>query len=592
MQGGAQGQAPAGNGQQGGQQGFSWRGVIVQLLVMYFIFSYLFGGNKQATVDPSTGKALQPHRPLWHGGERMQLLVFQSENEEMTPEEFKDPGSLLWSEDQLFYDWRPENERIREVVIKTTPGMMNNGSLWAHIYLIKGDHSPDPASEHYKKSALLYKRQRLNTYLPKPKLKGRKNLISGEMEDDPEMLALQKAKESVELVSFWKPNLTLNMVHDFTVYPRGGIPPQMEELMSFDAEGSYHPTLFINEFWIFREHLYPINETTPELPLRLEYNTLSMWKWQMMVQMQHSFKMQESWGSAAEGESDEIKRMLVETNPWLLVLTFAVSILHSVFDFLAFKNDISFWKEKKNLEGLSVRTIFVNCITQFIILLYLFDNDTSWIILISASVGLLIEAWKITKAVEVIVQWPNGGLPSISFKDRATYSARTKELDVAAMKYLSYLLYVLVVGYAIYSLAYDTHKSWYSWILNSLTGCIYTFGFVMMTPQLFINYKLKSVAHMPWKTFVYKALNTFVDDLFAFIIRMPTLHRVACFRDDIIFFIFLYQRWIYPVDKTRVNEFGQSGEDGEPASVDANASAAALPAAGSPTAVVDTKKNN
>jgi hypothetical protein len=77
--------------------------------------------------------------------------------------------------------------------------------------------------------------------------------------------------------------------------------------MSFDAEGSYHPTLFINEFWIFREHLYPINETTPELPLRLEYSTLSMWKWQMMVQMQHSFKMQESWGSAAEGESDEIK---------------------------------------------------------------------------------------------------------------------------------------------------------------------------------------------------------------------------------------------------------------------------------------------
>ena len=53
----------------------------------------------------------------------------------------------------------------------------------------------------------------------------------------------------------------------------------------------------------------------------------------------------------------------------------------------------------------------------------------------------------------------------------------------------------------------------------------------MMTPQLFINYKLKSVAHMPWKTFMYKALNTFVDDLFAFIIKMPTMHRVACFRD-------------------------------------------------------------
>jgi len=79
-----------------------------------------------------------------------------------------------------------------------------------------------------------------------------------------------------------------------------------------------------------------------------------------------------------------------------------------------------------------------------------------------------------------------------------------------------------------------------------------------MTPQLFINYKLKSVAHLPWKTFMYKALNTFIDDLFAFIIKMPTLHRLSCLRDDFIFLIYLYQRWIYPVDKKRTNEFGQS----------------------------------
>jgi hypothetical protein len=38
---------------------------------------------------------------------------------------------------------------------------------------------------------------------------------------------------------------------------------------------------------------------------------------------------------------------------------------------------------------------------------------------------------------------------------------------------------------------------------------------------------------------------------------MPLMHRLACLRDDLIFFIFLYQRWIYRVDYTRVNEFGQ-----------------------------------
>lgn len=37
---------------------------------------------------------------------------------------------------------------------------------------------------------------------------------------------------------------------------------------------------------------------------------------------------------------------------------------------------------------------------------------------------------------------------------------------------------------------------------------------------------------------------------------MPTLHRLACFRDDLIFFIFLYQKWAYRVDYKRVNEFG------------------------------------
>lgn len=85
----------------------------------------------------------------------------------------------------------------------------------------------------------------------------------------------------------------------------------------------------------------------------------------------------------------------------------------------------------------------------------------------------------------------------------------------------------------------------------------------MMIPSLYINYRLKSVAHMPGKAMMYKFLNTFIDDLFAFTIKMPFLHRLATFRDDIIFFIYLYQRWAYKIDYTRVNEFGQGGDDEE-----------------------------
>ena len=60
----------------------------------------------------------------------------------------------------------------------------------------------------------------------------------------------------------------------------------------------------------------------------------------------------------------------------------------------------------------------------------------------------------------------------------------TKQYDAEAMRYLSYALYPLVIGYAIYALLYESHRSWYSWVLNSLVGAVYTFGFILMCPQV------------------------------------------------------------------------------------------------------------
>jgi hypothetical protein len=118
-------------------------------------------------------------------------------------------------------------------------------------------------------------------------------------------------------------------------------------------------------------------------------------------------------------------------------------------------------------------------------------------------------------------------------------------------RWLLTLLSPLIVSYAAYSLVYEEHTGWYGWVVSSLYGFVFALGFVAMTPQLFVNYRLKSVENMAWRTLVYRALNTFIDDLFAFIITMPTLHRLSCFRDDIVFFVFLFQRWSYPTDPSR-----------------------------------------
>lgn len=70
-----------------------------------------------------------------------------------------------------------------------------------------------------------------------------------------------------------------------------------------------------------------------------------------------------------------------------------------------------------------------------------------------------------------------GMIPMLRFRDRESYAKnKTKEYDDLAMKYLTYVLLFLAVCFSIYSLKYERHRSWYSWILSSLTSCVYMFG--------------------------------------------------------------------------------------------------------------------
>ena len=44
---------------------------------------------------------------------------------------------------------------------------------------------------------------------------------------------------------------------------------------------------------------------------------------------------------------------------------------------------------------------------------------------------------------------------------------------------------------------------------------------------------------------------------------MPTMARISCFRDDVVFIVYLYQRWLYPVDTSRPVEGGEAGVSDE-----------------------------
>ncbi|XP_025410544.1 cleft lip and palate transmembrane protein 1 homolog [Sipha flava] len=545
--------------------------LIVRSLIIYFITTMF---KKPAAVPPDGVAPVVdsvPNTNLFEYGTYFDMYVYLSEDSYMSEIDDKE---LIWKKTDLIYgDWDsgPNNDGTYSIQTSFTPSknLQNNGSIYLHVYFIKKTSKniskKDPFVVHASKQLNKFKKVKfLKTH----------NLLTGETSATPEQI--EKAEKiETEIVSHWHPNLTICLVTDQTNWTKGSLPQPFSEYLEFLPNHRYKPMVYFNDFWNMLRDYQPINETVKQLDLTLTFQPLSLFKWQMFSAQ----TMRNKWTSGFLGDTfgsesneddqdqDSLKEALLETSPYILAATIIVSILHSVFELLAFKNDIQFWKERKSLEGLSVRAVFFNVFQSLIVLLYVLDNDTNTIIRISCFVGLGIECWKINKVLDISLDRQSrylGIIPKITFKEKGSYAeSSTKDYDRLAFKYLSWVLFPLLAAYAIYSLVYEEHKGWYSWVLNMLYGFLLMFGFITMTPQLFINYKLKSVAHLPWRMMSYKCLNTFIDDIFAFVIKMPTMYRLGCFRDDVVFFIFLYQRWIYRVDPTRVNEFGYAAESPE-----------------------------
>jgi hypothetical protein len=536
--------------------------------------------NQNSDTGTFTNQKMRP-RCTWKPNDVMDLHVYISDRN--TTECFSLLGgidkSILseWHEQNLILGANDTSVNKRDVNI-TVPipstVQWNQTHLFAHMCLVLKDQSSEQNEGGLDSNNVFQKTFALTRHKKRKRIRDEKRLLENRLHKESIVeintdqfnrnvspLTIASANKTIDVtLMYLLPSFTLQLI-DMTRLPqfpsKDSIPVAMKAHMDWDKTNPflYYPIVYNSEFWIMKDDMIEVNDTITEAVLQFHFEDVKVWKWQLTSQMEETWKKQEEMGE--DSGSDMFRTMLIDTNPILLGITAVVSVLHTLFDVLAFSNDIKFFKNKKSMEGLSMRSMIVNTFFQLVILLYLMDNDTSYMVLMSNAVGVAIEIWKISKAVRVSLFDETGKL-ALSFKETETYKySKTKKYDEIATDHLIFVTLPLLIGYSMYSLVHREHKSWYSWVLSSLTGAIYMFGFINMTPQLFINYKLKSVAHLNWKTMTYKSINTFIDDLFAFVIKMPIMHRLACLRDDVIFFIFLYQRFIYKTDYTRVNEFGQ-----------------------------------
>lgn len=490
------------------------------------------------TCQGGTRQCLKPHGII---DKKLEISIYTS-LEEKIQNINKRNSNLLWKSDSFSVS----NQFTESINANIPNETRNNGSLYAHIYVYQAGVSPFESEYVSHASAPL-------------------TMYSLPRDESINLLSTEKPKKSSVTsneipVTHWKPILNFHVLNEKVEFERQAIPSEIYPFIRLAPNKEYLPVLYIDQLGVIYRYLKPVNKSSSEMQLKINYAPISLGKLRIWSSVHHSLNSMKDLGFT-DKDLDDVRGIFTDTNLFLLALTFGITVLHLLFDFLAFKNDINYWKHRDSMVGLSMRTVIWRCVSTFIIFLYLMDEQTSLLVLIPAGIGVLIEVWKVTKAFKVNIKWEKGARPSVQFGQRTSKEKETEEFDSEAMRYISYALYPLVIAVAVYSLLYQPQKSWYSWIVRSLVNGVYVFGFLFMLPQLFVNYKLKSVAHLPWRAFMYKAFNTFIDDVFAFIIVMPTAHRLACFRDDVVFVIYLYQRWLYPVDMKRVNEFGVSYED-------------------------------
>lgn len=196
------------------------------------------------------------------------------------------------------------------------------------------------------------------------------------------------------------------------------------------------------------------------------------------------------------------------------------------------------------MAGMSRKSVLWRSLSTLLIFLHLLE-ETSLLVLLPVGLGAFLEVWKLFTVYKVQFQWRSSKLHVIKLDEE---ERKTVEYDKQASRYLSYLVYPLCISGAIFSLAYLRQKSYYSWLVNSLVTGVYAFGFLSMAPQLFINHKLKSVSHLQGTVLMYRGVNTLISDLcscatfFSSSGSFSSSHQLSCFRDELLFFLYLYQR--------------------------------------------------
>ncbi|KAI8336325.1 cleft lip and palate transmembrane protein 1-domain-containing protein [Chlamydoabsidia padenii] len=522
---------------------------------------------------------------LWHKGLSMDLLVYIDQNEYFT-DYHRAPSCHIR---HLILGDFFESQMQQIKIPLDTQAWQPNAILYAHIFLTRANATIHPGHTGFNPEHIVYKRHVLTKYYPTKHAPSSffmllqslyRNSLSTMISTPPE---LDQETPTHSLVSYWQEKVTISLVINDgkEVIPKTALQPATLKYIPLETTlatnekmahtvhpllaggesghriGFYRPIIFPNDFWLLQQHAYPVDENTTHLPLTIQVEPIDMWKFNTLAVFEDASS--NPFGGMTMIEMDQVKLLLLETNSIWLCLLLLLCVFYCLFSWLAFQNDILFWKNKTSDNGVSLFGMNLQLMGHIILVLNMVNSQRtsgpSVLLLLTRCFSVIIQAWKINKILPSYRPFwiqhskhhpPNATLHSTEKDNTKEGLIRSNKQRWQWIRWNNIQVQSIgILGVCIACHWYARSRGEDSLTLQCLSETVYMLDFLFLLPQAIKNHRLKKVEHISRRTLLYKSLNILIDTVFAIAIKVNFIHCLACIQQDILYLFIFYQCYIY-----------------------------------------------
>jgi len=229
-----------------------------------------------------------------------------------------------------------DEEKEQEVNVKLPRSVTRNGSMYFSVFACHpGLGEKDMSREGWWQEVIntpstSYTLTKLTQFaIPEAETF---NLLSEETGDKPKV-----ERDRSKPVTHLRSKLTLSLMTDQLSMSIKQVPGEIGQVMQLTKDRKqFLPILYVDELTMRLKDLVIVNSTDKESSITVAYRPISLGKLRLFLQFTSALGSMAGMGFT-DKDTDEVKGIFADTNLVLLLVTFGVSAVHLLFDFLAFK---------------------------------------------------------------------------------------------------------------------------------------------------------------------------------------------------------------------------------------------------------------